>query len=434
MTPVMNTDIEVSVLGGMIQDATTLTLGLAKLREDDFYNLVNRQVFDVLKSLSDKGKKLDDRLIEHEYFKENGENFLLQNYHHGAATYPDNIETHAFILRNFANKRRLATEIAKITSDFYDPKILSTQHIAKLEQIIAGNMETHQIPGLTPSQIEARDRDKPAYEKLILGDSYLDNEYYQNMGLHKGTTKIVLAHSKHGKTRYCMWEAAQLTEHYKGLYFTYEARDSMVAHAMKQNSKNPENLIIADSQYDIGEIDQTISTIKYWKIKEDIQFAYVDYIQALEVEGIKEEYERIIIKNISKRLTQLANRLNIYICLAAQPPNMNKMKSGWKHFPSVSDLHGSSQLKKDAFMVVSLFRPGQLEELRNYDHEGKVKSIKMKDEADSADRNSVFLQQQITREGEADYTYLHFIDTDKGLKRAHEIYEERKAYYEGSPF
>lgn len=118
-----------------------------------------------------------------------------------------------------------------------------------------------------------------------------------------------------------------------------------------------ENIIYNDTAN--IEISKLKSIAKVEHNKKKLDFICVDYMQLIRASGLKGKREDEEIKFISTELLGLAKDLNVPIIALAQM-NREFHKNEGKR-PTMANLHGGSQIEKDALSIVFLHRPGQFD-------------------------------------------------------------------------
>jgi len=431
-------EIEKAILGHCMMGAHETTLVTNKVSHEDFHDEHHKLIFQAIEELYQNDKEPSVISIEHtlsEWGKLDriGTQFLLDlnSYNSG------NIEWEIDILRDRSTRRALRAGINNLHQQIPNTQVSTGELISELERLQTGAIQHTSIPGLTPLQIYERDQNKPKFERLTIGDPFFDNKMYSKVGSHKGTTEVVFGLTKHGKTRYAKWRTAQyLKQGYKGIYYTAEDRDSSIQDSMwrlLEDKELGENLIIADKSQGVDDLTSLMNLIRYWNAKIDIDFVVVDYLQRIPVHEIPfyEEGQRII--TCSNNLTDLANQQAFFGLMLAQPHRLEKHRKGWFMEPNIHDLYGSSALEKDAFVATSVFRPNQVESLQVTDEYGELTAVQDASEQNTH-RNSVFIRQQIVREGELLTSRYQFIDSDRGLLKNSEFRKLEENQNETQPF
>jgi len=429
-TPPSAPHYERSVLGTMLLDRHTAPVVLGRLETDDFYDQHHRIIYTAMQQLADRSEDIDLLSVEHQ-LRENGTYDQTGSYLGEltrAAT--GDLESKIDVIKDKATRRNLDHSLKLVHPMIFDNAVETGKITAKIEESQHHALQQSAIPGLTPQQIYERDQDRPKFERLKIGVPFFDHTFYATAGSHKGSTEVVIGHTKHGKTRYAKLRAALYAQQgYKGLYFTAEDTDSSVQQdiwRLLDDPEDAENIIIVDKSQGVTDLDKLINAIRYWDAKIGLDFVVVDYLQRIPVRDVPygEEGTRII--HCSNRLTDLAVELALFVMNLAQPHRLEKTRRGWNAEPEVHDIYGSSAIEKDAYMVTSVFRPVLIKELRNTDHTGSTSTIQGPD-GNNADKNSVYIRQKINRNDELYTQHFQFIDTDNGLRIASEVMAERRA-------
>jgi replicative DNA helicase len=103
-------------------------------------------------------------------------------------------------------------------------------------------------------------------------------------------------------------------------------------------------------------------------------------------------------------------------------------RTGWQQEPRYNDVRWSKQLKQDADLIISMFRPSRIDSL-------VVNQELVRDWSDgSVPYNSVFLKQSKVRHGKQEWKRFHMIHTDKGLRPYSKEHDNTNGYTEKHPF
>lgn len=85
-----------------------------------------------------------------------------------------------------------------------------------------------------------------------------------------------------------------------------------------------------------------------------INMVVIDYLQLLTDSSIKSNEETAVVGSVSKKIQQLAKKLNIPFLCAAQLNRASESRN--THRPRLSDLRSSGQIEQDASVVIGLYR------------------------------------------------------------------------------
>lgn len=422
MNQLVNEKLEDAVIGTLLQIDDVRPILMPKLSIDTFSKPDNRAIFEAISKLFSEDRTVDTISVE-SWLKENKgwkghETANLINYD---AIYNDP-EDKVDELNDKKVKRRLAEGLNKVTGELPTKPKSSTEFITDVENIIHDQVDDLKVPGLSMDEIDERDKNIPKGEQLYMGDKFFDNTYYKSVGSRKGQYEVLLAISKHGKTyealRRCFRYAQQ---GYKGLYFTLEANDRFINDRLKKyfDDNNP-NIKIVDTS-GAGNLAEIMQTVKYWRAAWGLDYFVIDYLQRIPVKDIPFHNETPRIVTSTNKLSDLAVKEDVFCLALSQPSKLDKTtRRGYKMEPNVWDIYGSTAIMKDSFMVSSLFRPSEVEELCFTREDGSIRGVQppwSKKPDDMIDKNTVWLRQKIVREGERCTEWVKLTHTEKGLRR-----------------
>lgn len=251
----------------------------------------------------------------------------------------------------------------------------------------------------TPSEIKERDKSKPKAEKLFLGYSSLDYGIFGD-SMKRGQTILTIADSGHGKTQCALFVAeCLLNRNNKSAWFQLEGYDSETAERF-----DTDNIFICDSLYDIEDIKREARRLNR---EHDIDYIVFDYVQNIECNQKISKTEKV--EYISKEIQKIAKELNC-VCNPLSQVTIDDSRHGWQQEPRYNDVRWSKQLKQDADLIISMFRPSRIDNL-------VINQDSVKDWSDNpVPYNSVFLKQAKVRHGKQEWKRFHMIHTDEGLK------------------
>ena len=251
----------------------------------------------------------------------------------------------------------------------------------------------------TPSEIKERDKNTPKAEKLFTGYSNLDFGIFGD-SMKRGQTVLTIADSGHGKTQCALFLAECLIRKgHKPAWFQLEGYDSETAERFEND-----DIFICDSLYDIEDIKREARRLNR---EQNIDLIVFDYVQNIECNQKISKTEKV--EYISKEIQKLAKELNC-ICNPLSQVTIEESRHGWQQEPRYNDVRWSKQLKQDADLIISMFRPSRIDSL-------VVSEEKVKDWNDNlVPYNSVFLKQAKVRHGKQEWKRFQMIHTDKGLQ------------------
>lgn len=408
-------EIEQAVLGSCLMDMDALQRVRDAVTPDYFFNPSNRAVFEALVEVNYPDFiAVEANLRDSGQLQKVGRDYLADLT--GAAGSAGNIEYHCQILREKYVTRRIVEECQKIQSKALegDAYALLDELNRSVEAIDSGVKGRH---SLTPSEIFERDKNTPIAEKLFLGYTDLDMGIYGD-AMKRGQVELTIADSGHGKTQYALFKAQCLIRRgYKVAWFQLEGYDSETAKVF-EDLENRDNIFICHDLYDIEDIKRESRMLNR---EYGIDYVVIDYVQNIECNKNISKTEKV--EYISQQITRMAKDLNAICHPLSQVTIAYNVRPGWKQEPAYGDVRWSQQLKQDAHIITSVFRPSRIESL--VANEESVYGWQESPELYPYD--SVFVKQAKVRHGKQEWKRLHMIHTDKGLKPY-----TRK--YEGVPF
>lgn len=414
--------LEDAVIGTLIQLFEYRPILLPKLSPDSFEDRDNRAIFEAISELDDSGKEVDLLSVEQwlRDHKKWGDQDVANLVGYDAI-YQDP-EQKVDDLNDKRNTRNLLKGLESVIRSIRTEPKTSTEHVAQIEKVVRGQIEHIDIPGLSMSEIEERDQHQQKFEQLYVGDKFFDHTYFSGSGSRKGQFEVILGRPKHGKTHFALWRTKQYVEQgYKGLFYTMESNDREIYNRLRGYfGENNDNVKIIDKS-GVSNLAEIMQTTKYWKAAWGVDFIVVDYLQRVPVEGISYHDETKRIVTCSNYLTDMAVKENVLCIGLAQPSNPERhSRKGYKMEPEVYDIYGSGAIEKDAFMVSSVFRPSEIDELQFLNYQGEIRGVKAPgsdDERDMLHKDTVFIRQKVVREGSKYVPFVKFIHNNSGLER-----------------
>lgn len=397
-------EIEQAILGACLVDIEHYNYASDLINENCFYTKKNQiiwkamgslEVFDLL-SVEQKVKDMGE-------IETVGEFYLIDLMKYGTSR----IEEYCQILIEKKLHRDLISQTQKVLNECWDSSDVYNI-LDKFHQIADKvGIDSTVRKSLKPSEIFKRDKDQPKAEKLLLGVPNLDQGIYES-AMRRGQVELTIADSGHGKTQYALYKAERLLRQgYKVAWFQLEGYDTETATYMVDNEVPQfNNLFICDTLYDIEDIKREARKLNR---EHSIDFYVFDYVQNIECNQNISRTEKV--EYISKQITRMAKELNAVCNPLSQITISYNTRTGWSQEPGYGDVRWSQQLKQDASIITSVFRPSRIESLvLNKD------TVRLWDEGLTAPYNSVFIKQAKVRHGTQDWKRFHLLHHDSGLK------------------
>lgn len=408
--PPQATEVEQSVLGAMLIEREAAEIALELLEPEDFYKPANKQIFEVIGTLVKRNDEADLLSIENELHDKN-----LLDYVGGSGYLADltrsvssaaNIDYHAQIISEKSIKRNLILHCNEIIKMAYDPASDTCDLIddwsRRVAEVDQGIRNTHSH---TPSEIFEREENEPIAEKILLGIPRLDEGIYEHT-MRRGQVELTIADSGHGKTQFALYKAVNLMKQgYQIGWFQLEDLDVETANYFERRVPDyRDNVFICHDLYDIEDIKREARRLKR---EHDVAYLVFDYVQNIECNK-KNRTDQV--EYISQQITRLAKDLKVFCHPLSQITMSYGTRHKWSQEPSYGDVRWSQQLKQDAHIITSVFRPSRIKELITDD--GNVLNWEDK----KVPYNSVFVKQAKVRYGKQEWKRLHMIHTDCGLE------------------
>lgn len=409
MIPPQAIEIEESVLGAMIMDSPSVDVALETLSDDDFYKPSHRKIFQTISGLAAEKIPIDLLTVEN-HLKDS----KLLDQVGGVGTLTQltrcmtigNMDSYCQIIKEKSMLRQIILKCQDLQKQAYDTSkdpygVMDS--FSNAAHVINSDGKIH---SLTPSQIFEREKNTPKAEQLFTGNHTIDTSLCEHAGRTKGQVHLSIADSGHGKTAFGLLMAELLLQAgYKVHWFQLEDYDTVTAeYFRKVCGGNMDNIRICHDLYDIEAIKREARTVKREHGTDYIVFDYVQNIEAAK----KTRSDQV--EYISQQVTRIAKDLNVVSHVLGQITIDYGMRTGWKQEPRFGDVRWSQQLKQDAHIITSVFRPSRIESLT-------ISDDQVKDWNDNPQPfNSVYVKQAKVRYGKQLYKRMHLIHTDKGLK------------------
>jgi len=428
MTPdiLISEKMEEAIIGSLIWQDEIVPVLMPKLSVDTFTSTRLRAAFEGIKKLYDAGKDIDALKLE-QWLKDEKDwkDHEVQNITSLEGIYGNHEDT-VDDLNDRKSRRELFNGLRSILNDIQSEPEPTSHFLGKIERLVNDRVDDIQIPGLTYSEVLAKEAEKPENQKLWIDDPFMQETFFSETGFHKGEIMVPFADTGAGKTYFAVWMAKKLLESgHKGVFVIRESRAKKLFERFERSVDDKtllDNLIVADIEQGISNLNDAVATIKYHNALSDIDFFVVDHLKILPVDGLKEWEEGKRITTCINRLIYLSQEVNALGIPISQVNRQTLNGShGWGKEPGLPNIYGSSAIEQAAHLAVSIFRPSNYEELCIYDSNGELSAVKgpnySNNPGDKFPPNSVFIAQKKVREGRLYRKRVQFLHTDKGLVR-----------------
>lgn len=411
MIPPQAIEIEESVLGMMLLESEAAHLAIELLDSDQFYKSAHKTIFQTISGLLAEHEQPDMLSLEQtlrdtgKLDEIGGKKYIIDLIQSVSST--SKVEDYCKIIQEKALMRSIILHCSDIQKAAYDSSQDPYGVVDKFTAAASG-LEGNAKPShfLTPSQIFKREENKPQYEKLYTGNQTIDHSLCEHAGLTKGHVHLTIADSGHGKTAFALYMAEMLMQRgYKVAWVQLEGMDVETAEYYRDVcNEHRDNIYICQDLYEIEDLKRDLYKAKR---EFDIDYVVFDYVQNIEANKRNRSDQ---VEYISQQITRLAKKLNVVCHPLGQVTIDYGLRTNWKQEPRFGDVRWSQQLKQDAHIITSVFRPSRIETLA-------VNEDQIKDWNDNLQPfNSVYVKQAKVRYGKQLYKRMHLIHTDKGLK------------------
>jgi replicative DNA helicase len=402
--PPYNEEIELALLSGCLLSPDVADTALSILSVEHFYIEAHRTVYSAITKAYEQTGRVDMVTVE---------GILRSEPHNTRPQLPvteiisercstiNTADYHCDLLIEIALRRKAIAELNKLSESAYEMN--GYDLLDKVAEIaILSDSDGSTVKSYSPAEILARDKAKQIF--LPTGIQLIDAGICAHAGQRKGQVEVTIADSGHGKTHYAMWKAAHLMNHGARVHwFQLEDSDEKTARYFADHcGKNADNAMICDSIDDIEAIKREARI----GVKQDAtDHIVVDYVQNVTCDRRNRNDQ---VEYISSQLTKMAKTLNVSVHILSQVTIEYGKRNGWAQEPRPGDVRWSQQLKQDAHLGTSVFRPVMVESLIEGDY--------IKDwSGNTQPSQSVFIRQWKVRGGERSWNRVHLIHDTTGL-------------------
>lgn len=399
-------EVEEAVLGAIMLDKEALNTVSEVLRPECFYREENQKVFSAVMDLFSEGQPVDvltvaDKLKEKNDFQwVGGARFLarLASRISSAA----HVEIHARIVLEHYLKREIIsvsnTAIKEAYEDQTDVFELLDRTETSIFQIAEKNIGRNVVDmkSLLKRSIEALKEKKNSEDGITGVPSGLIELDRTTGGWQNSDLIILAARPGMGKTAFVLTAARNAAVQFKkpvAVFSLEMPAEQLVNRLISAETGLPGDKLrkgnLADHEWlqlhnlvtnlanaplfidDTPAITPVQLRAKCRRLKQqhDIGLIVIDYLQLMNVEGLRGGTRTEEVSLISRSLKALAKELNIPVIALSQLSRSVETRGGIKR-PLLSDLRESGAIEQDADLVAFLYRP-EYYQLKEYDVDGR---------------------------------------------------------------
>ncbi len=401
--PPHHLEAERSVLGSMLQDHNAVLLAQEILREDDFYDPANREIYSAMLHLSSMNQPVDLVTVDEELTRRGrlegvgGVVYLIELSQYVPTT--ANVGAYIRIVDEKSTLRKLIGASAEISQQSYlaeqeVPDILADaeKQIFDISMRKGGELLQPINPVLikTYDQIETLVRNKGQISGVPTGYYDLDE---QLTGLHAGELILIAGRPSMGKTSFGMnvVENAAIRHGQKVAVFSLEMPAEQLVMRMLCSEANVDmqkvrrgginddewmrlseamgpiamSQIFIDATSGVS-VPEIRSKARRLQLEQGLDLIMIDYLQLMSGAG-KSASRQEEVAGISRGLKGLAQELQVPVIALSQ---LSRAAAGRAdHRPILSDIRDSGAIEQDADVVLFIHREDY------YDKETEDKNI-----------------------------------------------------------
>ncbi|AUI73013.1 replicative DNA helicase [Candidatus Portiera aleyrodidarum] len=397
-TPPHSVEAEKALLGGVMLDNAAWKKISEIIKNEDFYSIEHKYIFDAITHIAEKNKKVDMVTVAESLETNNklqkigGISYLTELSRNTHSIH--NIVAYADIVRECSNLRNLIRISKKIAEEAFNRNGKKVQDIIhKAEKLILTMAESryrvkktnllnlNELLNKTINSINKMYSTKSSMTGLLTGFNELDN---MTSGFQKADLIIIAGRPSMGKTSFAMNIVEYIIKNKKS--------DPVIIFSMEM----PAEQLILRLLSSVGRIDQTnirkgnigeedwlkltesLKKIKNCKLYIDdtpmitpidirktikkcirdtgkISLIMIDYLQLMHVSSSFISYNRTAeISEISRSLKSIAKEFNCPILAVSQLNRSLEQRNNKR--PIISDLRESGAIEQDADLILFIYR------------------------------------------------------------------------------
>lgn len=384
---------EQAVVGSMLIDPRCVPEVLERLKPDEFYLKLNRDIYDTMYAMFSYGQTIDpvtvlDQMRVRGVWQQDSESYLAELMR--VTPTAANVLEYAAIVRDRALLRRLGEAADEINKTVYDGTGEAESALEAAERRIYALRQGRNVGGLVPISSVVQNVFDTMNEAASSGSKIpgiptgLDDLDKKILGLNKSELILIAARPGMGKTSIALNIAldAGLKQHRTIAVFSLEmSREQLVTRLLSAASNVPsQNLLTGQlselqwnavtgaaqelSAADIRIDDNPSLTVADMNAQcrrvKNLDLVVIDYLQLMQSAGSghgwSNESRTQAVSDISRMLKIMAKELNVPVICLSQLSRANESRQDKR--PMLSDLRESGAIEQDADVVIGLYREG----------------------------------------------------------------------------
>lgn len=384
---------EQAVIGSMLINPACVPDVMERLRADELYVKLNRDIFETISAMFSYGQTIDpvtvlDQLKVRGVYTDECDNYLAEVMR--ITPTASNVLEYAAIVRDRALLRRLAETADEIYEMIDEGSGEAETLLEAAERKIYALRQGRNVGGLMPISAVVQTVFDNLSEAAASGEKIpglstgLPDLDAKILGLNKSELILVAARPGMGKTSIALNMALNvaMTLHKTVAVFSLEmSREQLVSRLLSRASLVPsQNLLtgqlseqqwrsIADAAQILSATDVRIDDNPTLTVSDmnaqcrripNLDLVVIDYLQLMQSAGSghswSNESRTQAVSDISRMLKIMAKELNVPVVCLSQLSRANESRTDKR--PMLSDLRESGAIEQDADVVIGLYRDG----------------------------------------------------------------------------
>ena len=384
---------EQAVIGSMLIDPRCIPEVLEKLKADEFYIKLNRDIFETMYAMFAYGQTIDpvtvlDQMRSRGVYQEGNEKYMAEVM--SVTPTAANVMEYAAIVRDRALLRRLSEAADEINGMVYEGSGQADSVLEAAERRIYALRQGRNVGGLVPVSSVVQDVFDTLSEAAASGSKIpgistgLPDLDRVTLGLNKSELILIAARPGMGKTSIALNLALHAAMNLKktvAIFSLEMSREQLVTRLLSRASLVPsQNLLtgqlseeqwreISDAAQALSATDIRIDDNPSLTVSEmnaqcrrvpNLDLVVIDYLQLMQSAGSghswSNESRTQAVSDISRMLKIMAKELNVPVICLSQLSRANESRQDKR--PMLSDLRESGAIEQDADVVLGLYRDG----------------------------------------------------------------------------
>ena len=384
---------EQAVVGSMLIDPRCIPDVLERLKGDEFYIKLNRDIYETMASMFAYGQIIDpvtvlDQMKVRGVYTDECDSYMAEIMR--ITPTAANVMEYAAIVRDRALLRRLAETADEINNMVYEGSGEAESMLEAAERKIYALRQGRNVGGLVPISSVVQNVFDELSEAAASGNKIpglstgLPDLDRTILGLNKSELILIAARPGMGKTSIALNIAlnAAMTLHKTVAMFSLEmSREQLVSRLLSRAALVPgQNLLtgqlteqqwraIADAAQTLSATDIRIDDNPTLTVSDmnaqcrrvpNLDLVVIDYLQLMQSAGSghswSNESRTQAVSDISRMLKIMAKELNVPVVCLSQLSRANESRTDKR--PMLSDLRESGAIEQDADVVIGLYRDG----------------------------------------------------------------------------